>query len=43
MFNAYVFVTVVAAVANIYAATNDFVRPKWLFANMTIWVFRNRA
>jgi hypothetical protein len=34
MFSAYIIVTVVAAVANIYAATNDFIRPKWLLGNM---------
>jgi DoxX-like family len=34
MFTAYIIVTVVAAAANIYAATNDFIRPKWLLANM---------
>jgi len=34
MFTAYIIVTVVAAAANIYAAANDFIRPKWLLANM---------
>jgi hypothetical protein len=34
MFAAYIIVTVVAAAANIYAATNDFIRPKWLLGNM---------
>ncbi len=34
MFAAYIIVTVVAAAANIYAATNDFTRPEWLLANM---------
>jgi hypothetical protein len=34
MFVAYAVVTVLAAVANIYAATNDFVQPKWMLANM---------
>ena len=34
MFAAYIIVTVVAAAANIYAATNDFIRPKWLVGNM---------
>jgi len=35
MFNAYVIVTVIAAIANGYAAANDFSRPQWLLANMT--------
>ena len=35
MFVAYVLVTAVAAAVNTYAATNDFIRPKWLLANMT--------
>ena len=35
MFAAYIIVTVVAAAANIYAATNDFIRPKWLLGNMS--------
>lgn len=35
MFVAYVIVTIVAAAANVYAATNDFTRPQWLLANMT--------
>ena len=34
MFIAYIIVTVLAAAANIYAATNDFTRPDWLLANM---------
>lgn len=34
MFTAYVVVTVIAAIANSYAAANDFIRPKWLLANM---------
>lgn len=34
MFNAYVIVTVIAAIANGYAASNDFIRPQWLLANM---------
>jgi len=34
MFVAYVIVTLLAAAANIYAATNDFMRPDWLLANM---------
>lgn len=34
-FTAYIVVTVVAAAANIYAAANDFVRPKWLLGNMS--------
>jgi DoxX-like protein len=35
MFTAYIIVTVVAAGANIYAASSDFVRPKWLLGNMS--------
>jgi DoxX-like family len=35
MFTAYIVVTVVTAAANIYAATNDFIRPKWLLGNMS--------
>jgi DoxX-like family len=35
MFAAYIIVTVLAAAANLYAATNDFTRPQWLRANMT--------
>jgi DoxX-like family len=35
MFAAYIIVTVLAAAANLYAATNDFTRPQWLLANMT--------
>jgi hypothetical protein len=35
MFVAYVIVTVLAAAANVYAATNDFTRPHWLLTNMT--------
>jgi DoxX-like family len=35
MFIAYVIVTILAAGANIYAATNDFIRPKWLLENMS--------
>jgi hypothetical protein len=35
MFAAYIIVTLLAAAANIYAATNDFTRPQWLLANMT--------
>jgi DoxX-like family len=35
MFTAYVIVTVLAAGANIYAATNDFTRVKWVLVNMT--------
>jgi hypothetical protein len=34
MFVAYILVTAAAATANIYAAANDFTRPKWLLANM---------
>lgn len=34
MFVAYIIVTLLAAVANIYAATTDFTRPDWLLANM---------
>ncbi len=32
---AYLIVTSIAAMANGYAASNDFIRPKWLLANMT--------
>jgi hypothetical protein len=35
MFTAYVIVTVLAAGANLYAATNDFTRATWVLANMT--------
>jgi DoxX-like family len=35
MFIAYVVVTVLAAAANAFAATADFLRPRWLLANMT--------
>jgi DoxX-like family len=35
MFAAYIIVTVVAAAASIYAATNDFIGPKWLVGNMS--------
>jgi hypothetical protein len=35
MFVVYVIVTVLAAAANVYAATNDFTRPHWLLTNMT--------
>ncbi len=34
MFVAYIIVTLLAAAANIYAATTDFTRPDWLLANM---------
>jgi len=34
MFTAYIIITAVAAAANIYAAANDFIRPKWLLGNM---------
>jgi DoxX-like protein len=34
MFSAYIIATIVAAAANIYAAANDFIRPKWLLGNM---------
>lgn len=35
MFVAYVLVTALAAAANAYAATNDFIRPGWLLLGMT--------
>jgi hypothetical protein len=35
MFTAYIIVTPLAAAANVYAATNDFIRPKWLLGNMS--------
>jgi hypothetical protein len=35
MVTAYVVVTVLAAGANIFAATNDFIRAEWVLANMT--------
>jgi hypothetical protein len=35
MFTAYVVVTLLAAAANIYAATNDFVRAEWVLGNMS--------
>jgi hypothetical protein len=34
VFTAYTILTVIAAAANFYAATNDFLRPEWLLANM---------
>ena len=34
MFAAYVIVTALTSAANIYAAANDFIRPKWLLGNM---------
>jgi hypothetical protein len=34
MFIGYVVVTILAVAANAFAATNDFIRPKWLLANM---------
>jgi hypothetical protein len=34
-FAAYIIITVLAAAANLYAATNDFSRPQWLLTNMT--------
>lgn len=34
MFFAYVVVAVLTAAANVYAAINDFIRPKWLLTNM---------
>jgi hypothetical protein len=45
MFTAYVGVTVLAAVANTYAATADILRLRWIFDNMTLmrvphsWLF----
>ncbi|MGH9352808.1 MAG: DoxX family protein [Terriglobia bacterium] len=30
----YVVITILAAAANAFAAANDFIRPKWLLANM---------
>jgi DoxX-like family len=35
MFTAYVVITVLAVVANTYAATVDFARPQWILDNMT--------
>ncbi len=35
MFTVYVVVTILAAAANIYAATNDFTRAEWIVVNMT--------
>jgi hypothetical protein len=35
LFTAYVVVAVIATTANSYAAASDFIRPKWLLANMT--------
>ncbi len=35
MFAAYVVVAVLAAAANAYFATNDFIRADWVLANMT--------
>jgi hypothetical protein len=35
MFGAYVLVTTAAPAANTYAATNDFICPQWLLANLT--------
>jgi len=35
VFLAYIVVTIAAAAANIYAAANDFIRPRWLLESMT--------
>jgi hypothetical protein len=35
MRSAYLIVTIVAAIANIYAASADFKRPKWILLNMS--------
>jgi DoxX-like family len=35
MWIAYLVVSIITAIANIYAAANDFIRPEWLLANMT--------
>jgi hypothetical protein len=35
MLRAYVLVTVIAAIANSYAAANDLIRHKWLLASIT--------
>ena len=35
MRSAYLIVTILAAVANIYAASNDFRRPDWILTNMS--------
>jgi hypothetical protein len=35
IFTAYITVAILVAAANIYAATNDFRRPKWLLHNMS--------
>ena len=35
MFTTYIVVTAVAAAANTYAATVDFLRSPWVLANMT--------
>jgi hypothetical protein len=35
MFTAYVVVTILAAAATTFAAAADFIRPRWLLANMT--------
>jgi hypothetical protein len=35
VFTAYVVVTILAAAATTFAATSDFVRPRWLLVNMT--------
>jgi hypothetical protein len=34
MSTVYIVITAIAAAANIYAAANDFIRPKWLLGNM---------
>lgn len=34
MFTAYIVVTVLTAAANLYAAANDFTRPKWILDTM---------
>jgi membrane-bound ClpP family serine protease len=34
MHSAYLVITILAAVANIYAASNDFRRPDWILTNM---------
>jgi hypothetical protein len=35
MFAAYIIVTILAAAANLYAASNDFRRVEWILAAMT--------
>ena len=43
MFTAYLIVTVLAAAANIFSATLDFIRFKQILINMAKWACPNRG